>query len=180
MEDSVDGSETYEIESIPVSDFVSRGCEFPNISPPAGVDPDSFFVFSTDQETKERAESLYWRKYAHEIEVVHHYECDRVRQSNERRSTNHNYIHHAYTGTRTALIEKILNIESNRGFSFTVDHAPEKGIRAHTHIFMPELHKDKITRTNKTDRMELIHYLCKAFGELEEHICVPVESIPTD
>jgi hypothetical protein len=166
--ESVEGSDAYEIEPIPKSDKVSRGCEFPNITPPSGVDLDSFFVFGS----RDKVESVYWRKYADSIESVHLYECERVRGSNERRSSKVNYVCRAYTGARTALVECIQDIKTDRGFVFSVNHFPENSVRAHAHICMPEFHEDKKTKIKANDKIVLINSLCKVFGELEEHRCV--------
>lgn len=165
----VDQAEIYEIEPIPVEDSVSRGCEFP-FSLPSGVDIESFFLFPSDKITGKREESVYWRKYADTIDSVHERECLRVSIANGRRALKEQ-APHEYIGARTASVWAILDIKSQRGFGFAVNHLPVDGTRAHTHICI--LEPAGANKTKPADRMELIHMLCAVFGGIEKHSCPP-------
>lgn len=160
-----DQSEDYEIEPIPDEDSVSRGCYLPT-----GIDPESIFSFQSDKTTGEKAESVYWRKYAETIESVHARGCERVDITKKPR-VDRGHAPLEYLGAITALVGKIRHIKTDRGFGVTVIHVPEDGDRAHAHICVLEHTGADKMRFKANDRRELVHLLYNTFGELEKHRC---------
>ena len=160
----IDQAEVYEIEPIPDEDSISRGCYLPN-----GIDPESIFPFPSNKITGERAESVYWRKYARTIESVHERGCKRADIINERHSKKEQ-VFLEYIGAITALVGTIRHIKTERGFSVAVNHLPEDGDRAHTHICVSEPTGADRVKFKSNDRRELVHMLCSnSFGTLEKH-----------
>ena len=162
----VDYAEVCEVELIPDEDSVSRGCDLP-----PGMDPESVFPFSSDPTTGEKEESVYWRKYADTIESVHARGCQRIELTNKRRVLN-GQVPRVYIGAITASVGAIRHIKTQRGFSLMVNHLPEDGERAHTHICVLEPSDAGKVRLKANDRRELVHKLCsEAFGDIEKHNC---------
>lgn len=153
-------------EPIPDEDNVSRGC----VELPPGVDPASAFVFPYDETLQDRAESVYWRKYAPTNDDVHTRECrrEKIRQA---RATSARPLK-AYIGFRTSKVGAIRAIRTGRGHTFAVVHWPENGDLSHTHICIRPNSGTPIRNINKNDLRELVHLLFKQFVEFEPHRCM--------
>jgi hypothetical protein len=156
---------TYEIEEIPDEDFVSRGC----FSPP-GVAPETFFPFQKPRGSNERAESVYWRKYASNIESVHERGCARMKRLNSREDKPPT----EYLGARSALVKSIRDIKTERaGLTIAVEHLPDDGDRSHAHMSIIDADGGRdLPKVPPNDMLELKHYLCNScFGSLEQFKC---------
>lgn len=164
----VDPVVDHNVEPIPNEDSVSRGCYHPT-----GMAPESIFQFRSDSNTGERAESVYWRKYAATIESIHALGCNRVVLYRERRAQKmQEPLDLEYVGAITATVGAIRDIKTGRGFSLEVNHLPENGVRSHTHICVLEPSDGGQVRLKPNDRLELAHMLCtNAFGVIDSHSC---------
>jgi hypothetical protein len=147
-------------EPIPDDDQVSRAY----FEIPDEVDPESQFPFT--YKSNERAESVFWRKYAPTISEVHERGCRLEKIKNARRTKALKYI-----GSRSALVAAIRQIKSGRGHKFKVIHVPEDGDRAHAHICIEPAPGVTAKQVEANDIRELVSLLFRHFGNLEGHTC---------
>lgn len=140
---------------------------------PPGIEPGSVFPFHTSGDTCERAESVYWRKYAITIESVHERGCVRAQLKNEKLLRESKEQNVEYRGARTASVGAVRGIRTGRGFGIAVEHHPEASDRSHTHLcIIGPSGEREIKKLKANDRVELVHFLCEqCFGALEEHSC---------
>jgi hypothetical protein len=120
-----------------------------------------------DRIRDERAESVYWRKYAPRIEEVHERGC--------RLEKKWSYLEPEapgpkYVGARTADVAAIRRIVTQRGHSFRVIHYPQDGDLAHAHIAI-ERAGGKVKNLSPNDRMELTALLVVLFRNHQPHVC---------
>jgi hypothetical protein len=158
---SADSAES--VEQIPDEDQVSRAYfELPEV-----LAPESYFSFTYDKDRDERAESVYWRKYAPLIADVHDRAC--------RLEKKWSYLDPEapaplYVGARTAEVWKIRSIVTQRGHSFMVIHRPQDNDRAHAHISIQRA-GGNVKKLSKNDRMELAALIIHCFEDYQPHEC---------
>ena len=140
---------------------------------PDGIDSESNFPFHHDVQANERAESVYWRKYAPALQDVHARGCE-LEPIKQLRSTTR------YIGARTATAGAIQKIISGRGHTFTVFHYPENGDFAHAHIAIKPAEDKPSKKLRTNDIRELIGLLVQQFGGLDPHNCVRSTDLSTD
>ena len=127
--------------------------------------PESSFPFTYDRVRDERAESVYWRKYALSISEVHRRGCD---LQGKRKAGENPQV---YVGAQTVVVEKVRAIKSGRGHSFKVIHAPRDDDIAHTHIAIARA-SGPVKNINKNDRVELTSLLVDCLGgDIDRHDC---------
>lgn len=154
------------VEDIPDQDQVSRAF----FTLPPELDPESHFPFRYDKVADERAESVYWRKYAPILNDLHSRGC-RLEQLKNERARTHGNPSTKYTGARTAVVGAIRSVKSQRGHTLTVIHFPWNGDDCHTHIAIESAAGVKVEKVRSNDIRELVGMLFKYFGELAPHDC---------
>ena len=153
-------------EQIPHEDLVSRAYfEIPN-----EIAPESDFPFRYDKTRDERAESVYWRKYAPLIAEIHSRGCVIEKFKNERRAAA-SQVPCKYKGARTAVVGTLRSLKTQRCHSFQVIHPPENGDRAHTHIAISPAAGTRVEKIKTNDRIELASLLIQHFLSFAPHEC---------
>ncbi len=144
--------DAHPIESIPDDDRVSR----------------AYFQAPGDLKVRdERAESVYWRKYAPQIDDVHNRGCQLEAKWKAAAASPARM----YVGARTAIVGKIRSIVSGRGHRFKVIHYPQNGDIAHTHIAVDRV-GGKPQKLSKNDKLELANLIVGCFIDYEAHHCL--------
>lgn len=149
-----------QIEAIGDTESVSRAY----FALPGELAPESHFQFIYDKDRDERAESVYWRRYAPSINDVHERGCSLQAKWI---GTGSKQI---YEGARTAVVERIRSIRSERGHRFEVIHYPQDSDRAHAHVAIVRA-SGKVQGLNKNDKLELVRLIAVCFTNFEPHIC---------
>lgn len=150
-------------EYIGDGDQVSRAYLQP-IEQELALAPESQFRFEYDRLRDERAESVYWRKYAPAHEDVHSRGC-----ALERR-----YAHLKYLGSRTAGVGAVRSVRSARGHSLDVLHFEQSGDKAHAHIAIRPVAGVKVRNIKPNDYLELSRLLVELFRDFQAHTCAPL------
>jgi hypothetical protein len=152
-------------ETIPDEDNVSRGCV--ELAPES--DPASIFLFPYSDQLRDRAESVYWRKYAMGAKDVHDRECIRERARRTRAGSGKSVP--TYVGFRTSQVAHIRAIRTGRGQTFAVVHCPEDGDLSHAHICVRGADGEPVRKLAPNDKRELVHLLYQVFVRFEGHRC---------
>lgn len=153
-------------EQIPDEDKVSRAY----FALPPGIDPASGFVFPYDKKIKDRAESVYWRKYAINSQDVHDRACKIEKTKNARLASASRSLLQ-YTGFRTADVRAIRGVRSGRGHQLDVVHWPEDGDLAHAHICIKPGGSLSLKKLKTNDVQELVDLLHWLFVDFTSHRC---------
>lgn len=150
------------IEAIPDEDKVSRAI----FDAPDNVISD-LFVFTYDSVRDERAESVYWRRYAPTIEDVHTRGC---RLETKFRSAGRATALRTYIGARSAHVAALRSVRSQRGHELAVVHVPQDGDLAHAHIAISP-NGCRVKKIKQNDKVELAELALRCFGDLERYRC---------
>jgi hypothetical protein len=143
----------YPIEFIPAADLVSRCCFAINGIPP--LDPATDFKFSDADRENPLTLSVCWRKYAVERHDVDQRGEILAKIKNERNQRKKRSGRITYIGYRTAAVQTIRAIRTERGFGFSVMHAPSKEFRAHAHIAMEHASHPNGPVLERNDKLDL-------------------------
>jgi hypothetical protein len=150
-----------EVEEIGDGELLTRACfDDPGLVMP----PEAAFYFQYDKDRDERAESVYWRKYAPEVADIHTRGCTLQSQWASKGGPMR------YSGSRDAHTGSIRKIVTERGHTFDVVHYPQGGDLAHAHIAVVRA-GGNVKKLSSNDRLDLIHHLVKVLGELAPHQC---------
>jgi hypothetical protein len=152
------GNQKYPIESIPAEDLVSRCCfAVEGIRP---LDEATDFKFSPAENSEfPLALSVFWRKYTVERHDVD--QCGEIlaeiknnRNKGKKRSGRFTYV-----GYRTAMVQTIRSIRTERDFGFSVTHVPSNTFRAHSHIAIEHVDHPGGPALMVNDKRDLISQL---------------------
>ena len=150
----------YSIEPIPDSDLVSRCCFTAEGSPsldPASDFTNDFELSATDPSPKL---SVVWRKYAvecHDVDQRGEIIADKKNARNQAKGKHLRRL--IYTGYRTATVQTIRTIRSERNFRFSVTHIPDDTFRAHALIALEHADHPGGPALTRNDRIEMRHQL---------------------
>ncbi len=157
-------------EHIADEDQVSRAY-FEELGQPTPVlAPESAFRFQYDRNRDERAESVYWRKYAPLHADVHDRGCALQSALNAKRPEK-KLPPLRYVGSRTSVVSAIRSITSQRGHRLLVIHYEQFEDKAHAHIAIQPPQGSKVKNLNPNDRTELARLLVKLFIDYQQHTC---------
>jgi hypothetical protein len=157
-------------EHIPDQDQVSRAYFEVLGQPTEGLAPESLFPFQYDRTRDERAESVYWRKYASAHADVHQRGCALQSKLNAARAEK-GHAPLKYIGFRTSRVSGIRSVVSQRGHRLRVVHYEQFGDKAHAHIAVQPPEGTTVRNVKPNDRMELAARLVQLFGDYQEHSC---------
>jgi hypothetical protein len=137
---------------------------------PDKVDPESHFLFTFDKERIERAESVFWRKYASDVAEIHTRGCDLEAYRNEQRPGK-GLEPVRYLGTRSITAMEVRDVKGDRGHSLDAIHFPENGDCAHSHIVIRPVVGCAVKNVKTNDIRELVSKLYMRFSQLSSHDC---------
>lgn len=153
-------------EHIPDQDKVSRAY----FATPPGIASESGFLFPYDKIIEDRAESVYWRKYASNPHDVRDRACELEKTKNVRHGAASRSLVQ-YTGFRTADAQSIRSVRSGRGHQFDVIHWPDNGDLAHAHICIKPAASESVKKLKTNDVQELVHLLHDIFADFTPQNC---------
>jgi hypothetical protein len=168
--------EPVEIEDVPDEDEVSRAFFRAPVAPDLDLDPESHFVFGPDKSPQgrekkkyERAESVYWRKYAVTNDAIHSRGCALEVARNERlRSKGKETV--AYAGFGTGKVRAIRSVRT-RAYRLSLIHHPENGDSSHAHILIHDLQGENVKSIPQNDQRELVGDLFRLLVPVRTHKC---------
>jgi hypothetical protein len=150
------GAAELEVEEIPAADQVSRCCFAVE---GVDLDPATNLQFSSKNKPP-RCESAYWRKYAPLPSDMAERGARIMVPGNKRREAKGDKPME-YVGARTGRVGDIRSIQTQRGYAFAVEHVPEEGDRAHSHITLVKLNQNG-PEPKPADKSELVNALLAA------------------